>query len=173
MRRHEASVWRTCLALTQTRQAAEEAMQETFVAACAAAGSWRGDGSARSWLLGLARRQAARTWRRRAGEPVATLPLDNVPLAQLGALAGWGRRDDPEAWAVALEDHRRLHAALQRLSADDREVIVLRDLEELTAPEAAAIVGIGAGALKSRLHRARLRLMAELTADLDPEPRDG
>ncbi len=135
-------------------------MQETFLAACRAAGSWRGEGSVRAWLLGLARRQAARTWRRRKGEP-----LDPVPLHELGNLAGWGRDDDPEAFAQALQDRRRLRAALLRLSPQDREVIVLRDLEQLTGPEAAEALGVDLGALKSRLHRARLRLMVELRQD--------
>lgn len=161
LRRHQGAVWRTCRALTASDQAAEDAVQETFLAACRGAAGWRGEGSVRAWLLGLARRQAARTWRRRKGEPV-----EPVPLHELGSLAGWGRLDDPEAFVEALQDRRRLWAAMDRLAPADREVIVLRDLEQLTGPEAAQALGIDLSALKSRLHRARLRLMAELQGDL-------
>ena len=60
------------------------------------------------------------------------------------------------------KEKERVSAALARLSDEDREVIVLRDLEGFTGPEAAALLDVDLGALKSRLHRARLRLMAEL-----------
>lgn len=159
--RHEASVWRVVRVLTDSEAAAEDALQETFLAAWRGAADWRGEGPVRAWLLGLARRQAARTWRRRVGEPVHPEPLE-----ELGALAGWGRQDDPEAWAQVLEDQRRLYAALGRLSPEDRAVIVLRDLEQLSGPEAAAALQLPLAALKSRLHRARLRLMAELRPEV-------
>lgn len=117
--------------------------------------NYRGDGSARAWIYGVARRKAARTWRRHAGEPTAP-----IPLHELGAQAGWGR--DPEELTAAIEDADRLHQALDRLSLTDREIIVLHDLEGLNGPEIAQILGITANAARVRLHRARLRLMGLL-----------
>jgi RNA polymerase sigma-70 factor (ECF subfamily) len=106
----------------------------------------------------VARRQAARTWRRRVGEPV-----DVVPLEELAAAAGLADdAADPERLAAAAQDHERLHRALARLAEAVREVIVLRDLEGFSGPEVASLLGVELGAVKSRLHRARLRLMAEL-----------
>ncbi len=55
-----------------------------------------------------------------------------------------------------------LAAAIGKLPADQREVLVLRDVEGLSAQEAADVVGIEVGALKSRLHRARMALRGEL-----------
>lgn len=135
-------------------------MQETFVAVWGSAKGYRGEGSARAWIYGLARRQAARTWRRRAGEPLAP-----VPLHELGAQAGWGR--DPEQLASALQDTERVRAALRTLSAADQEILVLCDLEEGTGPEVAEILGLTANATRVRLHRARLRLMAKLREEVD------
>jgi RNA polymerase sigma-70 factor (ECF subfamily) len=63
-----------------------------------------------------------------------------------------------------------ISAAIAGLSAEAREAIVLRDVEGLTAEQAAAIVGIAPGALKSRLHRARLALKQQLSAVLDEHP---
>jgi RNA polymerase sigma-70 factor, ECF subfamily len=141
-------------------ESAEDALQETFLAVFRGAGGFRGDGSARAWLFGIARRMAARQRRRRAGEPARTEPLE-----ALGVAAGWGATRDPEELASALEDRTRLQAALDALSDEDREVIVLADLEQLTGPEVAELLDLSVSAVKSRLHRARLRLMAELSQE--------
>ena len=160
--RHQAAVLRYLRALTGSEQAAEDALQETFVAAWRGAAGWRAEGSVRGWLFGLARRQAARTWRLRAGEPRKPEPLEELAIQ-----AGWG---DPEADASAHEDASRLQAALDRLEPEDREVLILRDLEQMSGPEAAQVLGLGLAAQKSRLHRARLRLMAALNPEaLNPE----
>jgi len=154
--RHRAAVWRLVRAGTPGEQAAEDALQETFLAAFRGASAYRGEAPVRVWLFALARRQAARTWRRRAGEPDSP-----VPLHVLGGLAGWGS-DNPEARAAAREARQHLQAALRQLSAADQEVITLRDLEQLTTPQAATVMGVSPAAVKSRLHRARLRLLAQL-----------
>jgi RNA polymerase sigma-70 factor (ECF subfamily) len=165
--RHQARILRYLRALTASEQAAEDALQETFVAAWRGAASFRGDAPGRAWLLGLARRQAARTWRRRAGEPATTDRLDDPSDVELGLAAGWGQAEaaDPQAALEAWQDRQRLHAALERLSPEDREILVLRDLEQLSGAEVAAMLELSLPAQKSRLHRARLRLMAALRHD--------
>ncbi|MCK6506763.1 RNA polymerase sigma factor [Myxococcota bacterium] len=162
--RHQARILRYLRALTASEQAAEDALQETFVAAWRGAGGYRGDAPGRAWLLGLARRQAARTWRRRAGEPDHPTLLDEQSDVELGLAAGWGQAEgvDPQAALESWQERRRLHAALERLSAEDREILVLRDLEQLSGAEVAALLELSLPAQKSRLHRARLRLMAAL-----------
>ena len=57
-----------------------------------------------------------------------------------------------------------MHAALAALCTEDREVLLLRDVEGLSAAEAAGVLELSVAALKSRLHRARLRLAGELRA---------
>jgi RNA polymerase sigma-70 factor (ECF subfamily) len=59
----------------------------------------------------------------------------------------------------------RLRAALARLEGDDRAVIVARDLEGLSGRETAELLDISLAAMKARLHRARLRLVAELRTE--------
>ena len=140
--------------------AADDALQETLLGVYRAAPMFRGDGSARAWLYGIARRQAHRQTRRRVGEPAAPESLDT-----LGAAAGWGEIT-PEAMASAAEDRARLHRALESLDDDDREIVTLKDLEQLTNPEVAALLEITLPAVKSRLHRARLRLMARLREEV-------
>lgn len=154
--RHRDAVWRVVRVGSTDEARAEDALQETFLGVWRGASGYAGSASVRAWILGLARRQAARTYRRRVGEP-----LNHVELADLGAAAGWGTRT-PEADAASREDLGRLRAALDALDPEDREVIVLRDLEQLTGPETARILELTLPALKSRLHRARLRLLATL-----------
>lgn len=154
--RHRDAVWRVVKTRSTDDARAEDALQETFLGVWRGASGYAGTASVRGWILGLARRQAARTYRRRAGEP-----LNHVELSDLGAAAGWGTCT-PEADAASREDLERLRAALDALDPEDREVIVLRDLEQLTGPEAARILDMTLPAMKSRLHRARLRLLATL-----------
>lgn len=155
LRSSAPAVWTVVRKLTADDATAEDALQETYVAAWRAAHTFRGEGTARSWLYGLARRQAARTWRRRAGEPTHT-----TPLAELALAAGWG--DDPEALAARAEDRQLLLAALGTLRPGDQDIITRCDLEGLAPTELAAELGIRPGTVRVRLHRARLELLAAL-----------
>lgn len=173
--RHQARILRYLRALTSSEQAAEDALQETFLAAWRGASGYRGDAPGRAWLLGLARRQAARTWRRRAGEPTSSQALDSLGDVELGLAAGWGdgggnHGGDPLIALEAQRDRQRLHEALESLAPEDREILVLRDLEQLSGPEVAAMLDLSLPAQKSRLHRARLRLMAALREVPPPAP---
>jgi RNA polymerase sigma-70 factor (ECF subfamily) len=67
--------------------------------------------------------------------------------------------------AIAAQRREALQRALDELEPADREVIVLRDLEQLDGESAAAVLGLALPAMKSRLHRARLRLAAALARE--------
>ena len=154
--RHQAAVFRFARAATGGPAAAEDVLQETFLSAWRAAGAFQGRSAVRTWLLSITRNQA---WHQR--ERAGRLPVDDVPLPELGEAAGWGS-ESPEDGVLRSERRDRLAGALAALAPEEREVLVLRDLEELTGEETAAALGIGLAAMKSRLHRARLRLAAEL-----------
>jgi RNA polymerase sigma-70 factor (ECF subfamily) len=155
--RHEASVYRFVRTLTPDQSRAEDALQETFLAAWRGAAEFRAESSVRTWLFAIARHAVDRQFRRRAGEPPAA---EYVPIDALGVMAGWGEAANPEAALARREESAVVRRALDALGDDDRRVLVLRDLEGLDGPEAAAVLGIGIGALKTRLHRARLRFAA-------------
>ena len=156
--RHQAAVYRYARSLTDPA-AAEDALQQCFLDALRGAGTWSGRASVRSWLFTLARNAVYRGARRRAGEPPAF-----VPLHELGAAAGWG--EDPEQAAERALGREVLAAALERLHPEHREIIVLRELEQLSGPEVARLLGISLAAQKSRLHRARLQLAAHLRQEV-------
>lgn len=151
-RLHQPAVRRFAAVLAG--DAADDVVQETFLQAHRGAAAFRGEGSVRGWLLGIARFSVMRLHRRHAGEP-----RDHEPLEALGQRAGWGS-DDPERLASLAEDRDRVRAALARLAVEDREVLLLRDVEGLAGEDVAHALGLAIPAMKSRLHRARLRLAA-------------
>ncbi len=161
VQRHAAAVFRLALVITDDRASAEDVLQQTFLSAYRSASSFRGESSVRTWLFSIARHAAYRLHRKQGRED-----LMEEPLMTLGIEAGWGS-DNPEALAIAAQRRETLVRALRSLSSDDREVLVLRDIEGLRGPEAADVLGIGERALKSRLHRARLRLAIALRVDLE------
>ena len=156
VKRHESSVFRYIGTLTSEPADAEDALQETFVAAWRHASAFRGGETARPWLFSIGRNAVRKQHRRRAGEPEHQQSLDT-----LGGEAGWGN-DDPAPLLTALADRDLLARALGDLSAADREILVMRELEGFTGEEAADLLRVSLPAMKSRLHRARLRFMVSL-----------
>jgi len=155
--RHREAVWRFVRSLTRNPAAAEDALQETFLSAWRDAAGFQGDQSALGWLLTIARHAVYRQHRGRAGEP------DHMEsLSDLGEAAGWGAEADPMD-ALVIQDE--VGKALGRLSLEDREILVLRENEGYSLEECAALLGLGIPALKSRLHRARLRFIAHLRGE--------
>jgi RNA polymerase sigma-70 factor (ECF subfamily) len=156
--RHQAAVFRHLRALCATKEDAEDALQETFFAVFRHASGFRGDSSAKTWLFTIARNAA---WKTRRG--AAMEPLDEAAesIQELGGSAGWGETD-PESLAAKAQSRDRLRLALDSLPAEDREILILRELEGFSGEETASILSLGLPAMKSRLHRARLRLACAL-----------
>lgn len=155
--RHQEAVYRFLVARTGSADDCEDALQETFLAAFRGCEAYRGDASARSWLLGIARNISRRLYRRRVGEPEETVSLDD-----LGIQAGWGAPPPPDTLFESLERRETLERALKRLSPNEREILVLRELEGFSGEETARVLDLTLAGMKSRLHRARLRLAAVL-----------
>ena len=158
LHRHGGALRRFTVGLVGPHEA-DDALQQGLVEAFRGAASFRGEAKARTWLFTVVRHAALRHRRREARHAHEAVPDDDA-LLDLGLAAGWGA--DPEQLAVRSERRALLGRALARLPARDREVVMLRDVEGLAGPEAAAVLGLALPALKSRLHRARLRLAAAL-----------
>ena len=150
---HEGAVLRYIRTQTSDPEVAEDALQETFIAAWRSAGTFRDEGSPRAWLLTIARNAVRRQYRRPAGAPDRFEPLEAA-----AARAGWGR-DPDEAWTDRIAAGQVVERGFRALSSEDREVLVLRDLEGFGNEEVAEILGVSLAAAKSRVHRARLRFM--------------
>lgn len=152
MQRHQASVFRLARLLTASHAEAEDVLQQTFLSAWQHIAGFRADASVRTWLLTIARHAA---FARR--EQIARAPVDPTPLDELGIRAGWGG-PSPEQEALSGERTTLLTRAWVRLAEEEREILTLRDLEEVPGDQAATLLGISLPAMKSRLHRARMAL---------------
>jgi len=161
--RHQAAVLRFCRALAASNEDAEDILQETFLTAWRKASTFEGRGSARSWLFTIARRRIYRV--ARAPKPVSG--VNSAALEDLGAAAGWGKSGVVEG--LSLDKQIEVRQAFESLSQPDRQVLVLRDLEGFSNAESAEILGTELSANKSRIHRARLRLMTRLSKGANHE----
>jgi RNA polymerase sigma-70 factor (ECF subfamily) len=156
-RRHAPSVQRLARAITGDDAIAADVTQETFLAALRAAGDHRPEiATVRTWLFAIARNLARKSLR-----GARTAQGAERELIELGIAAGWGARD-PERELARAEEADLLARAVASLSPADAEVLLLRDVEGLSGEEAARALELELPALKSRLHRARLRLLEEV-----------
>jgi len=157
MRHYQPSVSRYLQTYTGSSDV-DDVVQETFIAAWRGAGGYRGAASARAWLFTIARHSVHHLVRRRVDEPADLLSIEQLAeQAGSGALPASGGDDPP--W-----DGELLALALQRLPADEREVLTLRELDGFSGEETAEVLHISVAAMKSRLHRARIHLAAEVRA---------
>jgi RNA polymerase sigma-70 factor (ECF subfamily) len=153
---HTAAAYNLARWLTGKHEDAEDVVQEAFLRAYASFDSLRGD-DVRPWLLTIVR-HTAYTWlkRNRAGAPAEELD-DNFADSRAPAA-------DPETLLLASADASRVRAAVAKLPPDFRAAIVLREFEELSYKEIAAVTGAPMGTVMSRLTRARESLKRLLTA---------
>ena len=164
VRRHQAAVYRFARAATPDKPAdteLEEILRDTFLAARRTAARYRDEPSARTWLLALARRTIDRRHPQASqASRAAGHEADATPLRELARSARQGWLEENGA-----ADGGRLTAALEALPPEDREILTLCDCEYFTVDEAARVTGLSETAARTRLHRARLRLLARLKED--------
>ncbi len=158
LKTYRAPIHRFASRMLKDEAGADDVVQETFLTAHQKLATLRDHEHFKSWLFTIARSQVLMSQRRRVGEPKTYEPVET--LIELGARAGWGQPLEPEELTRRLEEHDGLEAALASLEPTEREVLMLRDVEGLSGEDTAAALGLGLAAMKSRLHRARLRLVA-------------
>jgi RNA polymerase sigma-70 factor (ECF subfamily) len=155
------SIQRFGLRMCQNDHDSEDVLQDTLITILNHLPEFEGRSTFTSWVFALTR--SACTRRRRGLKNKPGLELDHaIDVDESGPT--------PEQGATDREMSRILEQALDALPEEYREVILLRDVESLTAPEAAESLGITVEALKSRLHRARQALRQALRPVLEPKP---
>ncbi|MGO8970695.1 MAG: sigma-70 family RNA polymerase sigma factor [Myxococcaceae bacterium] len=164
LEKHEKQVFRFGLRMCGSEEDARDVLQETLVAAFRGLPEFRGDADLSTWLYQIARSFCIKARRRRSGEPAEKVSLDR-PEAQAVPSEG----PVPEARAHAREMGEVLQAAILSLPESHREVIVLKDVEGLTAEEVARVLHEDVAAVKSRLHRARGGLRQAVATLLGPD----
>lgn len=165
-REHVDRMFRLAQRLCGHADDARDLVQETFLNAYRRFDQFRGEAQVSTWLYRIASRACLRMRRKRKGEPARELSLDEFIPTSEGELRlqipiqGLS----PEEALEKKELKRALNQAIQKLPAKYRLVLVLRDMEGLSAKEVGDIMGLNERAVKSRLHRARLFVRKELSA---------
>lgn len=163
--RHAPTVMRFAMKLCRNEADAEDVLQDTLLAAARGARDLRGGAAVSTWLYTVARSFCIKKRRKRKHAPDALVALDDAGAEKVASPAA-----TPEEHAVEHEIGAALEHALASLDETAREVIVLRDVEGLSAAEAAEVMGTSVDAVKSRLHRARASLRTALLPIVSPSP---
>ena len=159
----ERAVFVMLLMLLRNEADAEDAAQEAMIKIYRNLHSFRGDSRFSTWVISIARNEGLARLRRRASRPEE--PLEPMADESSGDFTPALLTDWREVPLEALE-RKELGSAIQvaitKLAPIYREVVQLRDIEERDVQETANLLGITAGAVKVRLHRARMMLQKEL-----------
>ena len=161
-RRHRDRLWAVALRTIGDQEEAADALQEAMVSAFRRAGGFRGEAAVTTWLHRIVVNACLDRVRRRRPMPVDPIPDDGAdPLGT--AAAG---PDAGDASAARMD----VAAALAVLAPDQRAAIVLVDLEGYPVAEAALLLGVPVGTIKSRCARGRARLVPLLSHLVGREP---
>jgi RNA polymerase sigma-70 factor (ECF subfamily) len=160
--RHSRRVYRTLLGILGSEEEARDAMQDTFVKAFQHLRDFQGRSKFSTWLVSVASNTGLQLLRDR--KPMQSLD-DDFSEADDGfrprQIRAWS--EDPEQLYSRGETRSLVEQGVMNLPAKYRVVLILRDIEQLSIAEAAAALGLGIPALKSRHLRARLMLREALT----------
>ncbi|HVV51616.1 MAG TPA: sigma-70 family RNA polymerase sigma factor [Polyangia bacterium] len=153
LERHQEQVYRFSLKMCRDPEDAKDVLQDTLLAMARGVRDFRGASSVATWLYTIARSFCIKKRRRSKFAPEEERSLDSM-TRETKKLADPAERADEALAGKQVED--ALERAIGELEPMYREVLLLRDVEGLTAPEVAEVLGLTSQAVKSRLHRARL-----------------
>jgi RNA polymerase sigma-70 factor (ECF subfamily) len=166
--RHEPQVYRFGMKMCGDPEDAKDVLQETLLAMARGVREFRGASSLSTWLYSIARSYCLKKRRRSKFAPAEERSLDADTSVEAKTLAAPGEAPDEALAGKQVE--RALERAIGALEPMYREVLLLRDVEGLTAPEVAEVLGLSVEAVKSRLHRARLGVRERVAPMLATEP---
>ena len=156
---------------TETEETAQDLLQETFFQALRSLPNFRGESKLTTWLYSIAKNVALARYRKdKRRSPLEEETLTRV-AARSGEVAGGGTHAswDPVEETTRNEETAMVREALDELSDNYREVIELRDLQELSTKEVAAQLDLTRVNVRVRLHRARQKLADVLDGRFDPD----
>ncbi|MBI4874948.1 MAG: RNA polymerase sigma factor [Acidobacteria bacterium] len=163
VRRYERKIFRLARHITQNDEDAEDVLQETFLKAYEHLAGFQGNSKFYTWVVRIAVNESLMKLRKRKSDRTVSLDesIDTGEETIVREIAVW--EDNPEQRYSAEEIRGILEKAIESLRPAFRTVFVLRDVEELSTEETAAVLNLSVPAVKSRLLRARLQLREKLT----------
>jgi RNA polymerase sigma-70 factor (ECF subfamily) len=172
VRRYHSRLCRMARSYVRRDAVAEEVVQDTWLAVVRGIDRFEGRSLFRTWLYGVLANRA----RSVGGREARTVAVDladqpTVDPSRFGADGPW--IDPPEVWSERAEDRRvaarlaeRARHHIDGLPAQQRQVVLLRDVEGLSADEACTVLGVSAGNQRVLLHRGRARVRELLAIEM-------
>lgn len=159
---YDRNLYRLALSITGNQADAEDVLQKTFLKAYTRLRLFQGHSRFYTWLVRIAINEALMELRRRRADRSVPLdqPIETGEDELPREIEGWD--ENPEELYARRELQEILAKALERLEPASRSVFVLRDVENLSTSETAALLNLSVSAVKSRLMRARLELRERL-----------
>lgn len=151
---YQGSIYRFGMRMCGDPEDAKDVLQETLLAMARGVREFRGASSVSTWLYTIARSFCIKKRRKSQFAPAREQSLETDVPREAATLTDSRPRPDEAVSTKQLE--RALEGAIASLEPGHREVLLLRDVEGLSAPEVAEVLGLTVQAVKSRLHRARL-----------------
>lgn len=154
IRQHQSEVFSLCRSMVRDPDVAEDLAQDSLAKAFAARDGFRGEASARTWLMAIARNRCRDHLRRQHGSPF----VDDPDVAEEGPV------DDAPLPATMLSDQGQVRIALESLPEAWRAMVVLRFVHGFSYDELSATFGIGNGAARMRVSRSLKQMREALQA---------
>jgi len=161
--RYERRIFRLAKNITQSDEDAEDVLQESFLKAYEHLDGFQGQSKFYTWIVRIAVNEALMKLRKRKTDRTVSLD-ENIDTGEeniVREIAVW--EDNPEQRYSQQEIREVLDKAILSLRPAFRTVFILRDVEDLSTEETAAVLDLSVPAVKSRLLRARLQLREKLT----------
>ncbi len=161
----EQLVWRVCWHYTGNREAAEDCGQEAMIRIWRNLAEYRGECALESWVYRIAA-NCCRDWlrKKKRDKSVSMEPLREQGFDPADTSPG------TEDQVVAKDERQRLREAISQLPDDQREALILTQLEKIPYEEVAQSLGISEGTVKSRVNRAKARLKEILSEGRELSP---
>jgi RNA polymerase sigma-70 factor, ECF subfamily len=164
--RYESKVYSLALKMLRNPEDAEDVLQDTFLRAYRGIKSFKGNSTFSTWIYRITANSALMRLRKRQ---LPTVSIDDADEREAPInIADWA--PGPVEQVLNQETQAAMTEAIDALPPEFRQVFVLRDIEELSNAEVAEVLDISVAAVKSRLHRARLKVRNRL-ATYFTEPR--
>ena len=166
---HLNGLYSYALILSRNHADAEDLVQETYLRAMQAKDRLRADSNIKAWLFTILRNIWLNQLRKRRSGPQIVETMEDGPANEVVEPS----RDSYDIYVSNLE-REQVRAAIEKLPIEFREIILLREYEELSYQEIASVLDCPAGTVMSRLGRARGKLRVLLSAKLTkPGPSQG
>ena len=166
MRRYNRMLFRTARAILRDDAEAEDALQEAYIQAYRALGTFRGEAELSTWLARIVANEALQRLRKHARR-AEIVPLQPSADAELEQVSDTQTDKAPELGAARAEMRRLLESQIDALPDPYRAVFMLRAVEELSVEETAAVLDLEPATVRTRLFRARSMLREALAQKID------